>query len=364
MLIRFFALKEDLLPVLEFVDSKGPFKYIRTGAYALGELTDDIIYYKGTDLPDLGKASADSGVCCDQFLVCERKAMIYLRFFETIEGERVFIDGRVNPDTVTLRPGGLWNDEMVIEGTVGTGHNSEKCRALMKLFLSGLRKTFTCVRGAYVGPKAMELLKAGKRLTQAAQCPREFDLTLDEGKEEPSLNAAKLYELAKELAPGDPSLVEQLRLAVEQPSEYFTRFRKRLAQHGIKEWVPESGAMRKLAWIALVEGLAERDLLLNLYWSEHAGTVVEELNQFLGDNAVDWEAVWPEGEDEYTLHCEEVLELAGKYLRKNGLALVVIDTDSDYYPVLAVPLKRLKRIQRLARESGYGMIIRAEELLE
>jgi hypothetical protein len=47
----------------------------------------------------------------------------------------------------------------------------------MKRFNSAVKKTFTKVKAFYVGPKALELLERGMRLTISAQSPREFDLT-------------------------------------------------------------------------------------------------------------------------------------------------------------------------------------------
>jgi hypothetical protein len=46
----------------------------------------------------------------------------------------------------------------------------------MKRFYTAIRKRFTKVRAFWVGPEALALLHAGKRLTAATQCPPEFDL--------------------------------------------------------------------------------------------------------------------------------------------------------------------------------------------
>jgi hypothetical protein len=49
----------------------------------------------------------------------------------------------------------------------------------MKRFRAAMKESFTRVRAFWVGPQAMELLRNGKRLTLAEQCPPEMDLKLE-----------------------------------------------------------------------------------------------------------------------------------------------------------------------------------------
>ncbi len=174
--ILFFALKEDLLPVLELVDSKGPLKYTPTGNYLKSEIEEGMrVFDTGAEIPSLGKASADSTVGCDTFLVCERATPINLRTAGR-NGERVCVDQLINPDSVGFTPGGLWNEDVVLYGRIATASESQVSQALMKRFQVAIRKTFARVQYYYVGPKALALLEGGKRLTAAVQSPREFDL--------------------------------------------------------------------------------------------------------------------------------------------------------------------------------------------
>jgi hypothetical protein len=176
--ILFFALKEDLLALLELVESKGPLKYARMGNFASHEIKDGIsVYDTGAGIPNLGKASADSSSACEAFLVCERETPIDLRVLQGSDGERVCIDQLANPDSVEFKPGGVWNEDVVLHGRIATASESQISRALMKRFQAAVRKTFSKVKAFYVGPKALALLESGKRLTISAQSPREFDLT-------------------------------------------------------------------------------------------------------------------------------------------------------------------------------------------
>jgi hypothetical protein len=175
-LILFFALKEDLLPVLELVESKGPLKYTPTGNFRRSEIEEGIrVFDTGVAIPNLGTATADSAVACDGFLVCDRETAINLRTVGK-QGERVCVDQLVNPDTVTFTPGGIWDDDVVLSGSIGTASESEVSQALMKRFHAAMNKTFKKVKGYHVGPKALTLLEGGKRFTAAAQSPRKSDL--------------------------------------------------------------------------------------------------------------------------------------------------------------------------------------------
>jgi hypothetical protein len=175
--ILFFALNEDLLSLLELVDSKGPLKYVRMGNFARAAIKEGLsIFDTGVGIPNLGKATAESSAACEAFLVCEQKTPIDLRAFHGSAGERVCVDQLTNPDSVVFTPGGVWNEDIVLHGRVATASESRISQALMKRFQAPTKRTFSKVKAFYVGPKALRLLESGKRLTISAQSPREFDL--------------------------------------------------------------------------------------------------------------------------------------------------------------------------------------------
>jgi hypothetical protein len=175
--ILFFALKDDLLPVLEAVEHNGPLKYIRTGIYL--KPTFDVVH-RGADLPSLGKATSESAATCQSFLVCEPGETVSMRPVALDSGGTNYhIDQLVNPDTVIFTPGGLWNEEIVLYGRFATVSLSEPAKRLMTRFSDQVKKHFVRVKAYHVGPKALGLLEAGKRLTIAQQSPRDVDLTLN-----------------------------------------------------------------------------------------------------------------------------------------------------------------------------------------
>lgn len=163
-------------------------------------------YERGEGIPNLGTATADSATACRAYLICSPRAKINVRQLSTITQsdvertsrsigrvviptdnrslqplvgvQRFAIDQLLNPNTAVLSPGGRWKEDIVLTGNFATASQTDAAQNLMRRFQASLRKICTRVRGSYVGPEAMSLLQSGARLTDAEQCPREFDLTL------------------------------------------------------------------------------------------------------------------------------------------------------------------------------------------
>ncbi|HOX07365.1 MAG TPA: hypothetical protein PK280_13260 [Planctomycetota bacterium] len=172
--IHFFALKEDILPVLEVVEAQGALKYVLTGNFTKPGLE---VYSCGAELPDLGRPTSGSATGCASFLVTGSATPVNVRPIEASDGTtRYCVDQLINSDVVGFSSGGLWSEDIVLPGRVSTVWDSDASQGLMKRFKAALRKRFTRVQAFLVGPAALKLLDAGKRLTSGAQCPREYDL--------------------------------------------------------------------------------------------------------------------------------------------------------------------------------------------
>lgn len=172
--LHFFALKADLLPVLEAIDAARQLQYVLTGNFESPEL---MAVLSDAEIPGLGSADSDAAVSCASYLVCERRQSIEVRRVEGRNGRtRYCVDQLANPDTVTFTPAGLFSDEVVLCGRVATAYQTDRTRALMKLFSAAIKARFSKVNAFQVGPAAMAWLDAGKRLTMARQSPPDFDL--------------------------------------------------------------------------------------------------------------------------------------------------------------------------------------------
>lgn len=174
--ILFFALKEDLLPILEAVERECSLKYVRMGQFPKSDYES---FAKGATIPNLGIATADSTISCESFLVTENAIPINMRPIKSISGiDRYCVDQLVNPDSITLTPAGIWSPDIILNGRVATvSESSTMSQALMKRFHSAFRARFSKVKAFWVGHNARALLDSGKRLTISAQSPHDFDLT-------------------------------------------------------------------------------------------------------------------------------------------------------------------------------------------
>jgi|SRR6266850_2938469 len=175
--ILFFAVKDDLTPVLKAVEQGGSLKYALMRDYDTSHYPS---FRQGSDIPNLGYATSDSAQSCDSFLVAESSVSLNVRPIDlAAEVHRRFsMDQLLNPDTVTFTPGGLRNDDVVLHGRVATVSKSVRAQQLMKRFHSAFKEHYKKVKAFYVGPNAFDFLESGKRLTISVQSPREFDLAI------------------------------------------------------------------------------------------------------------------------------------------------------------------------------------------
>lgn len=184
--IHFFALKQDLLSVLELVERKGPFKYVRAGNFLKREIKSGVpTFDKGAAIPNLGEYPGDVLNDGGSFLVCKRGTPIRPRSVRSVAGIRICIDQNRNPNAVVFTPGGLRNGDVVLHGSVVAASDSRAAQALMRRFDAAIRKRFSrvkryyTVRPFYVGRKALELFKSSRPLTFAVRHSDDADLIDD-----------------------------------------------------------------------------------------------------------------------------------------------------------------------------------------
>lgn len=175
--IHLFAAGDDLLPVLTAVEAKHPIKYVLMEPNSTGVVAE---FSTATNLPDQGRATAPDAIGCQSYLVTGRDLTVTPRRIVSNDGTVWYaIDQMINPDTVEVSPGGLWNGEVVISGRITTVSDTDHAGMLMRAYRNAVRRHFVRVRAAWVGPTACALLHAGKRLTMAVQSPRKYDLAPD-----------------------------------------------------------------------------------------------------------------------------------------------------------------------------------------
>jgi hypothetical protein len=91
---------------------------------------------------------------------------------------RYAVSQRLNPDSLTFLPGGIYKQEKILVcGHIGTIFDSEISRKLYNSFVSHVTKDFEKIGSYRVGPEAVRLMNEGYRMvTIGITSPAAYDL--------------------------------------------------------------------------------------------------------------------------------------------------------------------------------------------
>jgi hypothetical protein len=172
--IMFFATTPDIISVLSALETAEPLQYTRAGLFNTNRHQNYLSY---VDIPDFGRTTHPNAVGNPMYLLSSRTLKIKLRDVLQKSGGVLFaIDQLENPDSIILRPGGWYGNDVILYGMIGTVSQSAESKALYALAAKVFRKHFTKQQEFLVGPEAREAWNAGVRLTIGAASPLEFDL--------------------------------------------------------------------------------------------------------------------------------------------------------------------------------------------
>ena len=175
--IHFFATPADIVPVLKRLEENQSLKFVETEVLTYPSRA---IYLDASEVPEPGIATHETGSASKRYMVSLRDTKNQMREFIDDNGtKRWMLTNGDNEETVILTMAGLWKD-MLLPGLMDTLHETLVAQQLMKWFLAALKaEGFTKVENWWLGKEALEMLRAGKRLsTTAEQSPPEFDLKL------------------------------------------------------------------------------------------------------------------------------------------------------------------------------------------
>ncbi|HEU4653050.1 MAG TPA: hypothetical protein VFS47_03640 [Steroidobacteraceae bacterium] len=175
--VRFFASNGDVLEVLREIEKSADLQYVRAGILPASFIDR---FERAQDIPNLGRATHESAISSESFLVADKTLTLLPRNVSHNDGTTSFcLDQLNNPDAAVFTPAGNWGTDTVLYGTMGTASDSPASIKVVKLFERAIKKKFTKIKAYWVGPTAFTLLTQGRRLTIAVQSPRELDLSMD-----------------------------------------------------------------------------------------------------------------------------------------------------------------------------------------
>ncbi|KIP17088.1 MULTISPECIES: hypothetical protein [Burkholderia] len=184
--IHFFATRDDLDAIIDFVEDRQKLKYILIDHFLHEKYGDKIpIYESAKNIVDLGIAAKNQTGSCERYLVVGRDVAVTPR--TELYGSNLPGGGRritsYDPgdclEGVEFNAGGFWHDGTLINGLIQTWSDDPAAQKLMRQFASAIKKHFPVkINVFWVGPKALEYLENGGRLTQSVAAGPEFDLKL------------------------------------------------------------------------------------------------------------------------------------------------------------------------------------------
>ncbi|MFE2744530.1 DUF6630 family protein [Streptomyces scopuliridis] len=173
--------------------------------------------------------------------------------------------------------------------------------------------------------------------------------------------AQALAALAELLAPGRAAVAEEVLFAYDDPDAYVRTHAARLEDRGI------DAPMENLAWIALVDALTAQGLLAEVDWKEDGDEIRRQLRALESRPTVDpWSLADPDdadGTEAPALDTAAFLNDAGRLHLDLGVALAVLDIESDCYPLVCFPARRASELTPLAARAGfYAAVLGSDHL--
>lgn len=135
-----------------------------------------------------------------------------------------------------------------------------------------------------------------------------------------------------------------VRQSIDDPQGYFTEHEDELAGGRGMEDVEELRGV-----IPVVEALQDAGELAYFDWKEPADEVIGKLKPLprIAGSGVD---LTPLADSEDSV--EQVAAQANELLRPAGVVIVVLDEDSDAFPLVAVPVDRADQVVALGQRLG------------
>jgi hypothetical protein len=173
----FFATADDILPVLERVESRRSLRYALTGLFPTQSIES---VTQGVAIPSLrSPASRPNAIDSPTYLVTSVDLIPCVRPIPQTTGGLLYaVDQLTNPDSISISFGGFWSPIVLLSGRIGTASDSSESTKLHRAFANAIAAHFSKIKAYWVGPEAERHLRGGCRLTNGANSPTEFDLSL------------------------------------------------------------------------------------------------------------------------------------------------------------------------------------------
>ncbi len=173
--MHFFATKEALMEILQGVSAEIEVKYVSDKRYdrPVGIEYNDLSLYPQFGISCSGDHQSES------FFVVEQDKEIIFKESKQRDGTSKFYLGQDdNVDSIVLWPGGVYNDDSLISGHIGTISDSPISKKIFKAFQKNIKKRCKLKIGRYYIDDTLQSMKKYRLVTMTVKEPLEYDIQL------------------------------------------------------------------------------------------------------------------------------------------------------------------------------------------
>lgn len=173
----FFATFEDLKKILVVIELNIDIEYFLCGSHENSAISN---YKSSLEIPNLGYAFVGDWNKTDSYLVTSKYNKVNVRTVQQTNGSTKFIvDQMINNKSIQIKFGGIYNDNTIVAGRIGTISEDADSTLIYNYFCSKIKKEFRKFGMFYVGFDAQDKSRNGWRLVTNTKMPLEYDLQLN-----------------------------------------------------------------------------------------------------------------------------------------------------------------------------------------
>jgi hypothetical protein len=172
----FFADRTDMEIIIQELEKSMKIRYVRAGLF---DSPEPEYFSSLLDLTNLGYAPTGDWNLNDFVLIVASQDEINVRTVQQRKGGNKYaIDQEINPKSVLIVLSGIYNDNVLVAGKIGT-ISSNPFSSEVFLFMTKLvKRHFIKKAEFYLGPAAKSKLENGWRLVTNVTSPTEYDIKL------------------------------------------------------------------------------------------------------------------------------------------------------------------------------------------
>lgn len=174
--IKYFALKDDILEIIYYIDSEFALKYVKNGAY---DSEKDIAIYNSLSEYEYIGLNRCGNHQNEFFLVLpQQKEFLADVSKQNSGGYKYFVNQKNNTESITWNVNGIYSDNIIISGHLDTIYNNKESMEIMKCIEKVFRKFFKKYKGYYIGKKAFEFKDSYRFVTMNIYEPTGYDFRI------------------------------------------------------------------------------------------------------------------------------------------------------------------------------------------